>query len=336
MDKPFLIVGHGLAGCVLALTFLQRNIPFRIAGIPIEGEASIASSGLITPVTGRKYVKSWMIDEFIDEALQFYNWTERLLGKRYFFPVEIIRFLSNPVALESWLKRKEDPEYIRYISNKQYEILDRLEKPYGIVTGGFKLEASQWLTDVRAFLKSKNLLVEKRIDDQHTNEVFSKIIFATGAVGTFVSNGLIPNKGEAIIVRMPDYKFPGIIKEDVYFIPLKEKDTYWVGSYYQPWPESPATSKAGKSLIIKAIENVYKGSFTIINHVSGIRPTVADRRPLIGPYPDSTSKYMFNGMGTKGTSLAPYWAKHLISHFVDGTDLMRIVHPSRYEDQQSG
>src|SRR5687768_1573757 len=120
MSKNYLIAGHGLAGCVLALTFLRKNIPFKIAGRSLEGEASIASSGLITPVTGRKYVKSWMIDEFIASSLDFYGWTEELLGKKYFHPVDIVRFLSHPEALLAWESRKGDPDYVNYISDKRY------------------------------------------------------------------------------------------------------------------------------------------------------------------------------------------------------------------------
>jgi glycine/D-amino acid oxidase-like deaminating enzyme len=87
---------------------------------------------------------------------------------------------------------------------------------------------------------------------------------------------------------------------------------------------------------MQAIEHVYTGSFIVTEHLSGIRPTIDDRRPLIGPYPGREGKYLFNGMGTKGTSLAPYWADHLVSHLVDNTPILKIVNPERYSGQQSG
>jgi len=336
MSKPYLIVGHGLAGCVLALTFLRNKIPFTLAGTSINGEASMASSGLITPVTGRKYVKSWMIDEFIDEAIGFYAWTEELLGGKYFFPVEIIRFLSHSEALQAWNKRSEDTDYARYISNKRFEEIDRLEKPYGVLTGGYRLDAPGWLKIVRSFLSENGMFEERFVELSEQVEEYEAIIFATGAVGHFVSGGLIPNKGEALIVKMPQWKFPAIIKEEVFFVPLKEEDMFWVGSYYQPWPDNPGPSAEGKMMLMKAIEEVYKDSFMIIDHVAGVRPTVDDRRPLIGLYPGYEKKYIFNGMGTKGTSLAPYWANHLVSHIIKGAPIMRIVRPERYTTQQSG
>src|SRR4030095_14969439 len=98
MEKKILIIGHGIAGCVSALTCYRRGIPFTISGIKTPGEASMASSGLINPVTGRRYVKAWMIDELIKKAIEFYTWTENLFGSTYFFPVDIVRFLSNEEA----------------------------------------------------------------------------------------------------------------------------------------------------------------------------------------------------------------------------------------------
>ena len=163
MSKKYLIAGHGLAGSVLALTFFRKNISFKIAGKSLEGEASIASSGLITPVTGRKYVKSWMVDEFIASALEFYNWTEELLGKKYFYPVDIVRFLSHSEALIAWENRKDDPDYANYISDKTYEELDRLGRPYGILTGGYRLDAKNWLIDARKFLSEQGLLSDELI-----------------------------------------------------------------------------------------------------------------------------------------------------------------------------
>ncbi|MFZ1676374.1 MAG: FAD-dependent oxidoreductase [Saprospiraceae bacterium] len=330
MEKKYVIIGHGLAGCVLALTFYRRGIPFKIIGSTRSGEASMASSGLINPVTGRRYVKAWMIDELLDKALDFYSWTEVLLGHLYFSPVDIIRFLSNHEAIVAWKNRIEDPAYNTYISSKRYEYLDDLQKPYGIVTGGYRLDTPDWLKATRNFLSEKGFL-ETRFEPIRDSVVGNdKIIYATGAVGKSFSNGMIPNKGEAIIVKIPGWKLPGVIKDKVYFIPLKESNMFWVGSYYHPWPEDADPTEEGKEQLLQAISEVYSGEVEFIEHLSGIRPTVDDRRPLIGAYPEHQGEYLFNGMGTKGTSLAPYWADQLIDHIANGKSLPDIVNPSRY------
>jgi len=69
----------------------------------------------------------------------------------------------------------------------------------------------------------------------------------------------------------------------------------------------------------------------VVMHKAGIRPTVKDRRPFLGAHPDHNNLYVFNGLGTKGVSLAPYFAKHLVDHMVDGVELMKEVSIGRFE-----
>lgn len=330
MDKKLVIVGHGLVGCALALTCYRKNISFRLVGYPQPGEASMASSGLIAPITGRRYVKAWRIDEYISKALDFYRWSEELLGMDYFFPVEIIRFLSSEEARSAWDKRLDDPEYDAYVSNKKYQLLDEMNRPYGILTGGYRLDTPGWVTAVRHFLIAKGLL-EILSEPYKTNSPTDGItVFTTGALDPNVSVGIIPNKGESLILRMPEWKIPLIIKEDVFIVPLDEDHLFWVGSHYEPWPENAFITVEAKNRILNAIRNVYNGNLEVIAHMVGIRPTVDDRRPLIGAYPGRPGQYIFNGVGTKGTSLAPFWSEQLIEHILEGLPLSEDVFPGRY------
>lgn len=330
MENKLLIVGHGLVGCALAMTCYRRNIPFRLVGYAQAGEASMASSGLIAPITGRRYVKAWRIDEYVAKALEFYRWSETLFGGEYFFPVEIIRFLSTEEARRAWDKRLEDADYDDYVSNKRYAILDDMDRPYGILTGGYRLDTPGWVIAARQFLLAKGfyeVLSEPFATAFPGNET---TVFTTGALDPNVSKGIIPNKGESLIVSMPEWKIPLIIKEDVFIVPLPEDHLFWVGSHYEPWPENADKTEEARQRILDAIRKVYNGRLEVISHMVGIRPTVDDRRPLIGPYPGRPGHYIFNGVGTKGTSLAPFWSDALLTHILDGAPLSKEVSPSRY------
>ncbi len=325
-----LIVGHGLAGCTLAMTCYRMGLPFKMVGSSMPGEASMASSGLIAPITGRRYVKAWRIDEFVPKALDFYSWTEDLLGGKYFFPVEIVRYLSNPEFRNAWNKRLEDPEYQAYISDKTTPQLDQRDRPYGILTGGYRLDTPEWIIAVRSFLEEKGLLT---ILDQlfvQKDDPKGIIIYATGAVDKAIAKRIIPNKGESLLVRMPGWSIREIIKDDVFVIPLHEDGLYWVGSYYEPWPEHPEATLEGRERLVQSLTKIYPGKFEIVRQMVGVRPTVNDRRPLIGLLPGTLSQYIFNGMGTKGTSLAPFWAEQLLLHITQGMTLPEDVHPDRY------
>src|SRR3989337_3842512 len=105
------------------------------------------------------------------------------------------------------------------MSDKRYEDLDRLQRPYGILTGGYRLDAPKWIMHVREYLTSLYMLEERYITEIEDESKYCGIIYATGAIGALVSNGLIPNKGEALIVKITDWKYPAVVKEDVFFVP---------------------------------------------------------------------------------------------------------------------
>ena len=52
----------------------------------------------------------------------------------------------------------------------------------------------------------------------------------------------------------------------------------------------------------------------VVDQQAAIRPNVADRRPLLGRHPEHERLFLFNGMGSKGVMLAPYFAKQLVGH----------------------
>jgi hypothetical protein len=235
-------------------------------------------------VTGRRYVKAWNIETYIETAKEFYGWTEEVLGKLFFKEIEIVRFLSNAEAAKAWQHRAEDPGYSHYISSKTNSAIDELKRPYGILTGGYRLDTPGWLTSIHEFLAQKGLL--KILDEPvSVNKVEDHvIILATGATDQNLAHGLIPNKGEALIVRLPEWKIPLILKDEVFIVPLYE-DVYWIGSYYQPWPTDPYPSAEGKHQLLQSLAQLYPGPVEILEHLSGVRPTVDDRRPIIGAFP---------------------------------------------------
>lgn len=52
-------------------------------------------------------------------------------------------------------------------------------------------------------------------------------------------------------------------------------------------------------------------SFELISQEAGIRPTVSDRRPLVGAHPEYNNIYIINGLGSRGVMIAPYVAEQL-------------------------
>jgi glycine/D-amino acid oxidase-like deaminating enzyme len=72
-----------------------------------------------------------------------------------------------------------------------------------------------------------------------------------------------------------------------------------------------------------------KANFSIQQHEAGVRPATADRRPLLGLHPAFPCMGIFNGLGTKGVSIAPYFAAHFADLLLENKQLDQEVSISR-------
>jgi glycine/D-amino acid oxidase-like deaminating enzyme len=111
---------------------------------------------------------------------------------------------------------------------------------------------------------------------------------------------------------------PGrIISRGVYVVPTPTAGEFIVGSTYQHEPFPPAISEEGKAQLLERLARLVNLPAEPVHQDWGIRPTVTDRRPLLGSHPRAANVIIFNGLGTKGVSLAPYFASRL-ADWVDG------------------
>ena len=69
----------------------------------------------MNPITGRRYVKSWMFDDLLKEAEQFYSNLETLLDCKVFHRIPIVRSLFNHQEEQDWWIRRQDQDYTPYM-----------------------------------------------------------------------------------------------------------------------------------------------------------------------------------------------------------------------------
>jgi glycine/D-amino acid oxidase-like deaminating enzyme len=126
------------------------------------------------------------------------------------------------------------------------------------------------------------------------------------------------NKGEALIIHSEDLTNEHIFKRGLILAPLPVQHTFWVGSNYQ-WEFTDADpSPSFYQQTTKHLENWLKVPFKVLHHKAAIRPATVERRPFVGTHPHLPQLGILNGMGTKGTSLAPYFANQLVQHLIHG------------------
>ena len=165
---------------------------------------------------------------------------------------------------------------------------------------------------------------------------FDAVVFCEGWRGQ--ENPFFPKlawqlaKGEALLIRFQHEKAASIgqmLKKTVTLAPL-EGGVFWAGGSYQ-WDFSDLLpTQAGKDFVQNHLREMLVAPFEIVGHVAGVRPAVKDRRPLIGQSAVQPKVFIFNGLGTKGALLAPFWAEHFAEHLLGKKALDGEVDVSRF------
>ena len=112
---------------------------------------------------------------------------------------------------------------------------------------------------------------------------------------------------------------------------MAEKNLFWVGaSYVWDFDDANATD-AFRQNTEQVLRQWLKIPFTIVEHRSGLRPATLERRPFVGMHPVHPSLGILNGMGTKGCSLAPFFARQLTDHLLYEEPIAKDADVSRFK-----
>lgn len=355
----YLILGQGIAGTILDFQARKMGKKTIVINQPNPESASRVSAGLINPITGRKFVKSWMMDQLLPAAIEAYQGLTELLGINFFEPQPIIRALATQKDENNWMVRSSIPSYLPFV--KDYPDLGVYKNAlapaygYGEVIGGGRVQVESLLTAYANYLTAQNAYLQAAFE-------YDKIIFTPSGIiyknihaqriifceGFGVTNNpyfnhlpVQGNKGEVLIVRIPDLAAQKITKQGVFLVPLNNANhtnhssnandgLFWVGSTYFKAFEDAQPSELGKATLLEKLEKILRMPFEVVQHRAAIRPTVPDRRPLIGVHEAFKQLVLFNGMGTKGASIAPYWSKRLLACLENHTPIDEVVSLLRY------
>lgn len=345
-EVDFLIVGQGLAGTLLSAELISAGKSICLIDADHQGAASAIAAGIVNPITGRRLVKSWMIDELLPIAISTYEKQEKFLRKQFLWRTPIHRALTEPSEENLWVTRSGYEDNIDYLSPNLIPNSPAGLKPVlarGIIKQAFRVDLPAYIRAWRKyFLNQKILQIErfeyealKRKNNQvvYKNYVAKKIIFCEGYQilknPWFNFIPMVLAKGEVIILEIPNCDLKEIYKSKLTFVPLGA-DRFWVGATYEWEFADDKPSEKGKTELMKKIEEDVKVPYTVIDHLAAIRPTIKDRRPVLGIHPGNSSLLIFNGLGTKGASLGPYWAAAFAQHLINGGAIDASVNLNRF------
>lgn len=339
-----LIVGQGIAGSTLALQLHEKNIDFQLVDLYQENSSSRVAAGLINPVTGKRLVKTWMADTIFPFAFSFYKKWEDAWDCRFLFKKKIYKPYKDVAEQNYVIAKTADERYKDYIDieapspDYQNQLHNSL--------GGYTLQWSGYL-DTTIFLNKCRKMFAHQLDEnvfqfenlkieenhvQYKGHLYSHIIFADGYKAMlnpyFKWLPFSVTKGEMLDIEIPHFPKDRIVNKGGFILPQQEGH-FTAGSTYDLTTDPSITAK-GKQQLIDKLATILSTPYTILNQRAAIRPTVKDRRPFIGQHPKHKTIFIFNGLGTKGISLSPYFSLHLIESIFEGKILNKEVNIDRY------
>ncbi len=341
-----LIVGQGISGSLLYYHLTKAGLDCLVLDDVRPNTASRVAAGLINPVTGRRLVKSWMIEELLKELLITYREIEVEFNIQCLQEKELTWFFPATDVLQSFEKRLlEGTEYLAEASTLSLESIFNFPFKAGNIKPVYVLNLQEMLDAFSSRLLQEEKLIQEKFD--HHELSFSdpmvkykgitskRLIFCEGS--SAVNNpffNLLPyslNKGEALILQIKDLARDAIYKFKQTLVPLADSpDKWWYGSDYE-WefendlPTSKYLDKSNKEL-----KNWLKLPYSIIDHKAAVRYATVERRPFIGFHPLQPEVGIFNGWGTKGCSLVPYFAREFAHNIVHGKPLLPEVDIKKY------
>ena len=344
-----IIVGQGLAGTLLHYFLEKAGWDLLVIDEDYERSASKVAAGIINPITGRRYVKSWRIDDLLPTAYQTFEELEQLLNINFAYRRPLIRSLFNHREAEDWMIRTGDPSYLPFMrEGAQLDELEEITIPvfdYGRVLQSGQINIAKLVSSYRNKLKGQGCLKEEKFNYQdmsigeggvaYQEYATKQLLFCEGAKAIhnpFFNYLPFGNaKGEVLIIRLPNHRLEKIFKHRIFIVPL-DNDTYWCGSSYNWNYNDDKPTTAEKSFLLERLNDILKVPFEVVTHLSALRPTVKDRRPFLGQHDQFPALKIFNGLGTKGATLGPYWAKHFAEHLTNKTMIDQDVDIKRYEE----
>lgn len=104
-----------------------------------------------------------------------------------------------------------------------------------------------------------------------------------------------------------------IYNRGVYVVESGEME-YKVGATYDLANLKAGITVEGRVELEQKVGDLLSIPFEVAHQDWGIRPSTIDRRPIIGEHPKEKNVVTFNGLGTKGVSLAPYFSEQLADY----------------------
>lgn len=336
----YIIVGDGYAALFFAHQLIKNNKSFYLFS---EGKksASFVSAGIINPAVLKRFTTFWLAQEQIDSLKKTLSEIEGYTHKNYLIEKPILRVFHDEKEKELWLKKSNE---ISFLSNDFIKI-NSIKNPFGCgkVNHSARLNVRDFFTDLMNYLEQNSHLIKEKFDynlvktenSTYKDIQFKNIIFAEGmAVKENPYFSEIPveaNKGHHLEVKISEkIEDDFTIKKKHFIFPLNENTYYYGGTYDREQTHHKIDDSAVEKLT-NALAEFYPNDFEVTQVKFGFRPTVKDRRPIVGAHSEFKNFYVFNGLGARGILNGNYFAINLYNHLENGEEIHPEVDLKRFQ-----
>ncbi len=343
--EDYLVVGLGLAGIAFCEMLEHSGRSFRVIDA-VGPKASEVAGGIYNPVVLKRINKAWKAEDQLPLVTSFYDGLEAKLRLRLHHRTTVFRRFATAEEQQLWVDASVTPSLNAYLLPQIHTNANpALNAPFGFgaVRGSGRVDTQILLTGYAGYLQAKGRLIRDRLDFNRLelDESYvsygglkaARIVFATGTGllqnPYFNYLPLQGNKGEYLEILSPALNEQHIMKAAVFLIPAGG-DRYLAGATYDWKDKDPTPTATAKKYLLEKLDDLLLCPFEVTGQVAGIRPTVPDRRPLLGQHPAIKNMYVINGFGSRGVMLAPYAANRLFNAIEHGEPLDPDMDIRRY------
>ncbi|MGI9652971.1 NAD(P)/FAD-dependent oxidoreductase [Chryseobacterium sp. RLHN22] len=343
----YIIVGDGYAALFFAHQLILNNKSFVVFSEQ-KKSASQISAGIINPVVLKKFTTFWKAQEQINFLKKSLKEIETYTGESYFIDSPIHRIFHDENEQKLWLKKSEN-EDLKYFLDKNFDHLNTVKNDFltGKVNQSARLDVKGFFSGILSFLEANGNLVEEKLIYSEINTSsstykdfhFKNILFCEGMgvkENPFFSHIEVnPNKGHHIRVKLSESIPQNItIKKKHFLFPLENGLHFYGGTYDREQMHHEIDDSAVDQLQ-KGLSEFYPCNFDIKEIYFGFRPTVKDRRPIIGRHPEYRNLFVFNGLGARGILNGCYFSKSLFDYIENNIPLHEEISIDRFHKKDA-
>jgi len=347
----YMIVGQGLAGTILGFQLRERGKSVVVIDKHREQTSSKVALGAYNPMVLKRFTPCWNVEQQLKPLYDFVDAFEKTYRVSIHESLKLWRKFHSVQEQNLWLEKSEHPRLKAFmnpyfIPNENDKI--NAEFGYGEVNNSGRVQLEKLISIFKGNLQREECFLDDDFNYDalvvsHSSVTYKsfkahKLIFCEGHRLTnnpyFNYLPLMRTKGEILTVKLKGFQVKELLKSNISVLSLGD-DLYKVGATFNWTNKDEITTDEAREELLNKLAELVCIKPEVIRHEAGLRPTVKDRRALIGPHPTYENVLVFNGLGTRGLLIAPYLSLQLIDFMEEGTPLHPEVDIKRYEKEMT-